>query len=81
MAHEARHGSLAPSFRYPQLEFGGTAGFVAELLGLGAAVGAAGQMLAELSGQRVAQPALDALEQMLADLVTVHVDASFSSPS
>lgn len=34
MIHEAETGSLAPEFRYPQLEFGGTAGFVAEILGL-----------------------------------------------
>jgi 3-oxoacyl-[acyl-carrier-protein] synthase-1 len=35
MRHQAQTGSLAPEFRYPQLEFGGTAGFVAEALGLG----------------------------------------------
>ena len=34
MRHEAETGALAPDFRYPQLEFGGTAGFVAEYLGL-----------------------------------------------
>ena len=34
MVHEAATGSLAPEFRYPQLEFGGTAGFVAAHLGL-----------------------------------------------
>lgn len=34
MVHEAEHGVLAPRFRYAQLEFGGTAGFVAEALGL-----------------------------------------------
>lgn len=34
MLHEAATGVLAPAFRYSQLEFGGTAGFVAELLGL-----------------------------------------------
>jgi 3-oxoacyl-[acyl-carrier-protein] synthase-1 len=35
MVYEAQHGVLAPAFRYPQLEFGATAGFVAAHLGLG----------------------------------------------
>jgi 3-oxoacyl-[acyl-carrier-protein] synthase-1 len=32
--HRNRTGALAPAFHYSQLEFGGAAGFVAELLGL-----------------------------------------------
>jgi len=33
IAHKQRTGKLAPAFRYAQLEFGGTAGFVAAYLG------------------------------------------------
>ena len=35
LAHERLHGRLDPRFAYTQLEFGGVAGFVAELLQLG----------------------------------------------
>jgi len=35
IAHHVRSGALSPSFFYDQLEFGGAAGFVAELLDLG----------------------------------------------
>lgn len=34
IAHHVRSGALSPSFHYDQLEFGGAAGFVAELLDL-----------------------------------------------
>ena len=33
IAHRQRHGTLSPDFRYVQLEFGGLAGFVADVLG------------------------------------------------
>lgn len=33
LMHEREHGALPPRFRYPQLELGGAAGFIAEIVG------------------------------------------------